>query len=135
MGRGRACARAPRCVQQRSWVPPQTGMEEPAWRAPCRWVHPALCHDLPTSSSPPRARQVLLRALRDFNLGKLTSDDTSIFIGLLNDLFPKTLELVPRARELGFEAKVRRAAAEGGGQGVQGCGTSRVPGSQCGPCV
>jgi hypothetical protein len=49
---------------------------------------------------------VLLRALRDFNLGKLTSDDTSIFLGLLNDLFPKTLELVPRAVEKDFEAKV-----------------------------
>lgn len=52
--------------------------------------------------------QVLLRALRDFNLGKLTSDDTSIFLGLLNDLFPKTLELVPRAVEKEFEAKVGR---------------------------
>jgi dynein heavy chain len=50
--------------------------------------------------------KVLLRALRDFNLGKLTSDDTSIFLGLLNDLFPKTLELVPRAVENDFEAKV-----------------------------
>jgi hypothetical protein len=50
--------------------------------------------------------QVLLRALRDFNLGKLTSDDTSIFVGLLNDLFPKTLELVPRAVEKDFESKV-----------------------------
>jgi len=38
---------------------------------------------------------VLLRALRDFNLGKLTADDTSIFMGLLNDLFPRTAELVP----------------------------------------
>lgn len=50
--------------------------------------------------------KVLLRALRDFNLGKLTSDDTSIFLGLLNDLFPKTLELVPRAVEKDFETKV-----------------------------
>ncbi len=33
---------------------------------------------------------MLLRALRDFNLGKLTADDTSIFMGLLNDLFPRT---------------------------------------------
>ena len=39
--------------------------------------------------------QVLLRALRDFNLGKLTADDTSIFMGLLNDLFPRTVQLVP----------------------------------------
>ncbi|GBF97683.1 flagellar outer dynein arm heavy chain beta [Raphidocelis subcapitata] len=60
--------------------------------------------------------KVLLRALRDFNLGKLTSDDTSIFVGLLNDLFPKTLELVPRAREVAFEAKVRDAALELGYQ-------------------
>jgi hypothetical protein len=50
---------------------------------------------------------VLLRALRDFNLGKLTADDTGIFMGLLNDLFPKTLELVPRAVEKEFESRVR----------------------------
>jgi dynein heavy chain len=54
--------------------------------------------------------KVLLRALRDFNLGKLTSDDTSIFMGLLNDLFPKTLELVPRAIDYAFETKVRGTA-------------------------
>jgi dynein heavy chain len=56
------------------------------------------------------ALQVLLRALRDFNLGKLTADDTGIFMGLLNDLFPKTLELVPRAVDKVFEAKVRSLA-------------------------
>lgn len=50
--------------------------------------------------------KVLLRALRDFNLGKLTADDTSIFMGLLNDLFPKTLELVPRAIDYSFEKEV-----------------------------
>lgn len=50
---------------------------------------------------------MLLRALRDFNLGKLTADDTSIFLGLLNDLFPKTLELVPRAVDHVFDGKVR----------------------------
>jgi dynein heavy chain len=33
--------------------------------------------------------RVLLRALRDFNLGKLIADDVGIFMGLLNDLFPK----------------------------------------------
>ena len=49
---------------------------------------------------------MLLRALRDFNLGKLTADDTSIFLGLLNDLFPKTADLVPRAIDDDFEAKV-----------------------------
>ena len=50
--------------------------------------------------------QVLLRALRDFNMGKLTADDTAIFTGLLNDLFPKTAEHVPRALDDAFEAKV-----------------------------
>lgn len=50
--------------------------------------------------------QVLLRALRDFNMGKLTADDTGIFMGLLNDLFPKTAEHVPRALDADFEAKV-----------------------------
>ena len=40
--------------------------------------------------------KVLLRALRDFNFGKLSRDDIGIFMGLLNDLF-QTLELVPRA--------------------------------------
>ncbi|MEW5311809.1 MAG: hypothetical protein WDW38_003494 [Sanguina aurantia] len=60
--------------------------------------------------------KVLLRALRDFNLGKLTADDTSIFMGLLNDLFPKTLELVPRALDVVFEGRVRDAAAELGYQ-------------------
>ena len=48
---------------------------------------------------------MLLRALRDFNLGKLTADDTGIFMGLLNDLFPKTVELVPRAIDREFEPK------------------------------
>ncbi len=121
---------------------------------------------LPAALSP---LQVLLRALRDFNLGKLTADDTSIFVGLLvrapcplapapcplparcplpadlslpayvtaggwhgcladlgpaaalhsclalmsmqNDLFPKTLELVPRAVDKVFEDRVRAACA------------------------
>ena len=49
---------------------------------------------------------MLLRALRDFNLGKLTADDTGIFMGLLNDLFPKTLDAVPRAVNPSFESHV-----------------------------
>ena len=60
--------------------------------------------------------QVLLRALRDFNLGKLTSDDTGIFMGLLNDLFPKTLELVPRAVDQTFDSRIREAAVQLGYQ-------------------
>ena len=55
------------------------------------------------------AVQVLLRALRDFNLGKLTADDTGIFLGLLNDIFPKTLESVPRAINQNFESHVSLA--------------------------
>ena len=39
-------------------------------------------------------------------MGKLTADDTGIFMGLLNDLFPKTAEHVPRALDASFEAKV-----------------------------
>ena len=50
--------------------------------------------------------QVLLRALRDFNVGKIGADDTNIFMGLLNDLFPRAVELVPRAVDVAFEAKV-----------------------------
>ena len=49
--------------------------------------------------------QVLLRALRDFNLGKLTADDTGIFLSLPNDLFPKTAEQVPRVIDHAFEPK------------------------------
>ena len=51
--------------------------------------------------------RVLLRALRDFNLGKLTADDTSIFVGLLGDLFPRISSLVPRSIDTSFEVKVR----------------------------
>ena len=54
---------------------------------------------------------MLLRALRDFNLGKLTADDTGIFMGLLNDLFPKTVELVPRAIDREFEPKASTHAS------------------------
>ena len=50
--------------------------------------------------------QVLLRALRDFNLGKLTVDDKQIFLGLLDDLFPRIAESVPRAVDTAFEQEV-----------------------------
>jgi dynein heavy chain, axonemal len=56
--------------------------------------------------------KVLFRALRDFNLGKLTQDDAPVFLGLLNDLFPKTLELVPRAVDMPFDAAIKEAALE-----------------------
>ena len=53
--------------------------------------------------------RVLLRALRDFNLGKLVFDDVGIFIGMIDDLFPKQREFVERAREYDFEAKISEA--------------------------
>ena len=40
--------------------------------------------------------RVLLRALRDFNLGKLIMDDVNIFVGMIDDLFPKQREHVVR---------------------------------------
>lgn len=60
--------------------------------------------------------KVLLRALRDFNLGKLTADDASIFIGLLDDLFPKTGSTVPRSIDTSFEECLKQAAMELGYQ-------------------
>jgi hypothetical protein len=56
--------------------------------------------------------KVLLRALRDFNLGKLTSDDAVVFNGLLDDLFPNTAASVPRAVDRTFESYVQQAAVE-----------------------
>ena len=56
--------------------------------------------------------KVLLRALRDFNYGKLSRDDIGIFMGLLEDLFPKTLELVPRARFLDFEEVAKQSTLD-----------------------
>ncbi|XP_019728452.1 dynein heavy chain 11, axonemal isoform X3 [Hippocampus comes] len=49
--------------------------------------------------------QVLMRALRDFNMPKIVTDDVTIFLGLLRDLFPG-LE-VEREREWDFEKEVR----------------------------
>ena len=60
--------------------------------------------------------KVLLQALRDFNLGKLTADDHGIFMGLLNDLFPKMLDLVPRLRDMKFEEEIEKSAVELGYQ-------------------
>ncbi|ODM96614.1 Dynein heavy chain 9, axonemal [Orchesella cincta] len=51
--------------------------------------------------------QVLMRALRDFNIPKIVSDDTPVFMGLIGDLFP-ALE-VPRKTDAEFEASVRKA--------------------------
>ncbi|XP_062979874.1 dynein axonemal heavy chain 11 [Elgaria multicarinata webbii] len=54
--------------------------------------------------------QVLMRALRDFNLPKIVTDDIPIFMGLISDLF---LALdVPRKRDLQFEQMVKQSTLE-----------------------
>lgn len=64
--------------------------------------------------------QVLMRALRDFNIPKIVTDDLPVFMGLIGDLFP-ALD-VPRKRDLNFEKVTQRAAGEGQGEadGVEG---------------
>uniref|UniRef100_A0A2K6EEB1 Dynein axonemal heavy chain 9 n=1 Tax=Propithecus coquereli TaxID=379532 RepID=A0A2K6EEB1_PROCO len=54
--------------------------------------------------------QVLMRALRDFNIPKIVTDDMPVFMGLIGDLFP-SLD-VPRRRDLNFEALVRKAVVD-----------------------
>lgn len=51
--------------------------------------------------------QVLMRALRDFNLPKIVTDDVPIFMGLIGDLFPALS--VPRKRDMNFEAVVKKS--------------------------
>lgn len=51
-----------------------------------------------------------MRALRDFNTPKIVTEDTSIFMGLIGDLFP-ALD-VPRKRDFDFEKHVRQAATD-----------------------
>ncbi|KAI5108711.1 dynein beta chain, ciliary, partial [Silurus meridionalis] len=54
--------------------------------------------------------QVLMRALRDFNLPKIVTSDVTIFLGLISDLFP--LLDIPRKRDLQLEQNVRQAISE-----------------------
>ncbi|VDN25471.1 unnamed protein product [Dibothriocephalus latus] len=54
--------------------------------------------------------QVLMRALRDFNLPKMVAEDIPVFMGLIGDLFPG-LD-VPRKRDLDFEKEVRKATLD-----------------------
>ncbi|RVE68725.1 hypothetical protein OJAV_G00094270 [Oryzias javanicus] len=55
---------------------------------------------------PERAEdQVLMRALRDFNVPKIVTDDMPVFMGLIGDLFP-ALD-VPRKVNPDFEKQVR----------------------------
>lgn len=51
-----------------------------------------------------------MRALRDFNIPKIVTDDVPIFMSLIQDLFPM-LE-VSRTQDTEFEAEVKRAAAD-----------------------
>nr|XP_029133801.1 dynein heavy chain 11, axonemal-like [Labrus bergylta] len=54
--------------------------------------------------------QVLMRALRDFNMPKVVTEDVTIFLGLLGDLFPG-LE-VERERDFEFEKTIRKTTLE-----------------------
>lgn len=51
-----------------------------------------------------------MRALRDFNIPKIITDDVPVFMGLIGDLFP-ALE-VPRKRNIDFEFTVKQAALD-----------------------
>ncbi|XP_061561508.1 dynein heavy chain 9, axonemal isoform X3 [Phycodurus eques] len=51
--------------------------------------------------------QVLMRALRDFNIPKIVTSDMPVFMGLIGDLFP-ALD-VPRKRHLDFEKHVKES--------------------------
>ncbi|RKO98183.1 hypothetical protein CXG81DRAFT_17063 [Caulochytrium protostelioides] len=55
---------------------------------------------------------VLMRALRDFNLPKIVTDDLQVFHGLIGDLFPKVEVL--RKRDEQLESNIRRATVESG---------------------
>jgi len=54
--------------------------------------------------------EVLMRALRDFNIPKIVNDDLPVFMGLIADLFPGLN--APRKRNMDFEAIVRTAIAD-----------------------
>lgn len=51
-----------------------------------------------------------MRALRDFNIPKIVTEDVPIFISLIHDLFP--MLDVPRKQDLDFENQVKIAAVD-----------------------
>jgi len=51
-----------------------------------------------------------MRALRDFNIPKITADDLQIFYGLLGDLFPGIDP--PRKVDVRFEAVIKEVTVE-----------------------
>ncbi|XP_074778161.1 dynein axonemal heavy chain 17 [Athene noctua] len=54
--------------------------------------------------------QVLMRALRDFNVPKIVTDDLPVFMGLIADLFPGLA--IPRSRDLNLEKVIRQSVLE-----------------------
>ena len=52
-----------------------------------------------------------MRALRDFNLPKIVTDDVTIIMGLIGDLFPALN--VPRKRDMEFEDYVKKSMLVG----------------------
>ena len=58
--------------------------------------------------SPPSVDlQVLMRALRDFNVPKIVTDDLPVFMGLIGDLFPALN--VPRKHNYDLEKQIKKA--------------------------
>ena len=53
---------------------------------------------------------VLMRALRDFNTPKIVTEDMPVFMGLINDLFPKCD--IPRKRNEQLEETIKKATVE-----------------------
>ena len=51
-----------------------------------------------------------MRALRDFNVPKIVTDDVPVFMGLIFDLFP-ALD-VPRKRDMDFEKSIKKACVD-----------------------
>lgn len=54
--------------------------------------------------------QVLMRALRDFNIPKIVTDDCPVFLGLIGDLFPSMD--VPRKRDMDLEASIKQSVID-----------------------
>lgn len=51
-----------------------------------------------------------MRALRDFNIPKIVTEDVPVFMGLIGDLFPN-LD-VPRKRDVAFETVIKQSALD-----------------------
>lgn len=51
-----------------------------------------------------------MRALRDFNIPKIVTDDVPIFMSLIYDLFP--MLDVPRKQDFNFETQAKLAAID-----------------------